>query len=144
MERQMVKGKYATVSLVLRNDCEYVAKTNDKEKLIQNKSTFLTLFNEISILRALNHESAIKLYEVYEDRNNIHLIMEYLKGGELFMKINKNSNFSERDACEIMKELLIAVEYIHSNIIIHRDLKPESIILVYCSDLETIALTNSK
>ena len=131
IDRQLGKGKYATVYLVIRNDCQYAAKSIDKEKLTENKRTFSTLFNEISVLRDLDHESVIKMYEVYESDKFIHLILEYLQGGELFMKIKKNGSFTEGDACEIMKEFLIAIEYIHSKSVIHRDLKPENIILMY-------------
>jgi serine/threonine protein kinase len=99
--------------------------------LLENKRTFSTLFNEITVLRDLDHDSVIKMYEVYESTKYVHLILEYLKGGELFLKIKRNGCFNEGVACDIMKELLIAIEYIHSKSVIHRDLKPENIILMY-------------
>jgi len=42
---------------------------------------------EVSILRKLEHENIIKLWEVYESMNNVHLVLEHLNGGELFDRI---------------------------------------------------------
>jgi serine/threonine protein kinase len=50
----------------------------------------------------MDHQNIVKLYEVYEDEINFYLIMDLLKGGELFDEIVKRSKFSENDAAEIM------------------------------------------
>jgi calcium-dependent protein kinase len=86
------------------------------------------LINEISVLREIEHPNVIKLYEVYESKNNIHLILELLKGGELFNQIKEKGHFSENYAAKIMKNLLTALSAIHKNNIVHRDLKPENLI----------------
>ena len=52
--------------------------------------------------------------------------MEFLEGGELFYPITSIGSFSERSACQVMKQLLSAIFYLHSNNIVHRDLKPEN------------------
>ena len=85
--------------------------------------------NEIHILCLLRHPRVIRLYEVYESLNYVHLVLEYLKGGELFEKIRSKGNYSEADAAKVMKRLLEAVAYCHQKNILHRDLKPENIIL---------------
>lgn len=54
---------------------------------------------------------------------------ELCKGGELFDEIVKRKRFSEKDAAEIMSQILKAVIYCHSNDICHRDLKPENILI---------------
>jgi len=81
------------------------------------------------VLRAVDHENIIKLYEVYESDRYIHLIFEYLEGGELFERIKDKGLYSEKDAMMVMKNFLAALEYIHSRGIVHRDLKPENLIL---------------
>ena len=69
------------------------------------------------------------MYEVYESEKYIHLVMEYLQGGELFERIRNRGNYSEQDAIDVMKRFLKALDYLHENNIVHRDLKPENLIL---------------
>ncbi len=82
-------------------------------------------------MRELSHPNIITLFEIYEEEDNVHLILEYLKGGELFDKIVAKGNYSEWDAAHIMKALLSAISYCHARRIVHRDLKPENIVLLY-------------
>lgn len=77
----------------------------------------------------MDHQSIVKLYEVYEDEVNFYLIMDLLKGGELFDEIVKRSKFSENDAAEIMLQVFSGVNYLHKKGFVHRDLKPENICL---------------
>lgn len=85
--------------------------------------------NEINIMRRLNHKNIIKMYEVYEGEYHIYIVLELLKGGELFDRIVKKGSYSERDAIILITRLLQALEYIHSKGIMHRDIKPENLIL---------------
>jgi serine/threonine protein kinase len=80
-------------------------------------------------MRRLDHESIIKLYEVYESDNYIYLVVELLHGGELFERIVKKGQYGERDACVLMKKLLSSLNYMHAKGIMHRDIKPENLIL---------------
>ena len=45
------------------------------------------LFNEMNILKNLDHPNIIRLFELYQDSKNYYLITEYCSGGELFDKI---------------------------------------------------------
>ncbi|CDW84831.1 protein kinase domain containing protein [Stylonychia lemnae] len=65
---------------------------------------------------------------VYESENNIHLILEYLNGGELFERIKKNGSYNEKDASVIMRCILDALVAMHEKQIVHRDLKPENLL----------------
>ena len=87
------------------------------------------MINEINIMRRLDQKNIIKLYEVHESESYIYLIVEVLKGGELFDRVAENGAFIERDACLLMKRLLKALNYLHSKGIMHRDLKLENLIL---------------
>lgn len=49
-------------------------------------------------------------------------------GGELFDKLIEIKHFSEADAARIMKQILSALAYCHSNKIVHRDIKPENLL----------------
>ena len=77
----------------------------------------------------MNHSNIIKLFLVFEGIKNVYLILEYVKGGELFSYIKRCPKFYEEDVKMIMSSLIDALEYIHRNNIIHRDLKLENILL---------------
>jgi serine/threonine protein kinase len=59
----------------------------------------------------------------------VYIILEHLKGGELFKHIIEKGAFSEADASKIMAQILNALSYLHSKGVIHRDIKPENLIL---------------
>ncbi len=98
---------------------------------------------EIAILRGLRHPRILKLFEVYEGHEYVHLILEYLKGGELFDRIQAKGGFSEADAARIMSRLLEVVAFCHNKGVIHRDLKPENIILTQASNAYHVRDTDS-
>ena len=112
----------------------YACKKFDK-KLIKNKTRLKT---EINLLRATDHPNIIKLYETFEDKQYIYLIMEECSGGELFQKLAFNAKnnllYTEKDAAKLIKQILEAVNYLHHHGICHRDLKPENILLSSMSD----------
>ena len=84
---------------------------------------------EIEILRIVNHENVIKLYEVYESNTHLHLVFEFLGGGELLEHIKQKGIYTESDAAQIIGKILEALDYCHKKKIVHRDLKPENLIL---------------
>merc|ERR1719313_1083630 len=84
---------------------------------------------EIEVMRALDHPNIVKLYETYEDARNVYLVMELCTGGELFDRIIEANYFSERVAAFLIRQVLSAVFYMHTQSIAHRDLKPENFLL---------------
>ncbi|CAK8676893.1 phosphorylase b kinase gamma catalytic chain, skeletal muscle/heart isoform-like [Clavelina lepadiformis] len=86
--------------------------------------------NEINILREVSgHAHIIELVDVFETSTFIFLIFELLKKGELFDYLTEVVKFGEKQTRSMMRSLLEAVLYLHSQNIIHRDLKPENILL---------------
>lgn len=79
-------------------------------------------------MKVLDHPNIVKYYEAYLDDNYIHLVMEFLSGGELFEKIISETKILESEVCKIMKKVFSAVNYLHLNGISHRDLKLENFI----------------
>ena len=53
--------------------------------------------------------------QVYEDDDNVYLVMELMKGGELLDKIHRQKFFSEREARAVIQTILEAVLYLHNN-----------------------------
>jgi len=87
--------------------------------------------SEVAILRSLKSESIISVHDVFQtDAEYVYLVMERVKGGELYNRIVENGTFSEPNARLICKSILRAVKYCHDRGVVHRDLKPENILLV--------------
>ena len=96
------------------------------KKSLRTPEEQATFFNEVSVLRALDHPNILKLYEFYQDDKNYYLITEFCAGGELYDRIINSGFFSEALAASIMKQILSCVMYCHSRGVVHRDLKPEN------------------
>ncbi|CAF1030801.1 unnamed protein product [Adineta steineri] len=85
--------------------------------------------NEIELLRLCQgHANIVKIHEVFTDELHTYIIMELLTGGELFYRIRTQASFSEKEASQLMKKLVSAVNFMHSNDLCHRDLKPENLL----------------
>ncbi|CAL8104353.1 unnamed protein product [Calicophoron daubneyi] len=83
---------------------------------------------EVEILIRLHHHpNIVSLRDVFENGNLVHLVMEYLEGGELLDKICKQKSFSEREASAVMSVLANTLDYLHQHMVVHRDLKPSNI-----------------
>ncbi|XP_056377002.1 myosin light chain kinase family member 4 isoform X2 [Hyla sarda] len=93
--------------------------------------------NEIQVMNQLNHNNLIQLYDAFESRNDIILVMEYVDGGELFDRIiDENCNLSELDTILFIKQICEGIQYMHQMYIIHLDLKPENIMCVSRADYQ--------
>jgi len=62
----------------------------------------------------------MKIYEYYNDLNFLYVVGEIIEGGELYDFICKKGNLEEKDASEIMKQLLSTISHLHGKKIIHR------------------------
>lgn len=80
-------------------------------------------------MRSLNHPNILKLERVYEEDENVYLVLECIEGGDLFNRVVSSEKFNERYCAIIARKLLVALAYMHERNIIHRDLKLENIML---------------
>ncbi|KAG5179824.1 kinase-like domain-containing protein [Tribonema minus] len=101
------------------------------------------LLEEVKILRQLNHPNIIDIYQFYrQERDNYYVIIEYMRGGELFDRIVKKQFYTEKEARDLCKILLDAIKYCHDRDIVHRDLKPENLLLTSNDDDASIKLAD--
>ncbi|CAL8291619.1 unnamed protein product [Boreogadus saida] len=102
------------------------------KKALKGKET--SIENEIAVLRKIKHENIVALEDIYESHNHLYLIMQLVSGGELFDRIVEKGFYTEMDASRLIRQVLDAVNYLHSMGIVHRDLKPEN--LLYFNPLD--------
>ncbi|EME48825.1 hypothetical protein DOTSEDRAFT_162654 [Dothistroma septosporum NZE10] len=87
------------------------------------------LEREIAVMKLLEHPNIVRLFDVWENRNELYLIMEYVEGGELFHFVDERKGLSEEETVYIFRQIVSALLYCHRLLICHRDLKPENILL---------------
>ncbi|KAL3982886.1 Calcium/calmodulin-dependent protein kinase type 1 [Acanthocheilonema viteae] len=87
-----------------------------------------SLENEIKVLRKLRHSNIVQLYDTFDEKQYVYLVMELVTGGELFDRIVAKGSFTERDASILMRQVLEAAAFMHENGVVHRDLKPENLL----------------
>lgn len=109
-------GSYAVVKLgesIDDSNQKVAIKIYEKSKLYTNKHRRKNLCNEIMVLKSLDHKNIIKLVNVYEDRINIYLVLEYVRGMSLykFIKERKTQGLSDKEVRCIFKSTLSALEY---------------------------------
>jgi calcium/calmodulin-dependent protein kinase I len=126
--RQLGTGKFSVVHVVSHKTLkkDYAAKMIDRS-LCDNEE----LAKEVAIMQEIEeHPGVIHLKDVYEEAGSSKfvLILELVRGGELFDKIVEYEFYSEKDAADLVYQILSVVKYLHNKGIVHRDLKPENLL----------------
>ena len=132
------KGAFGEVYLTSKSGTSQQFATKQiSKKFSSNPIAKKYLDNEISILYEINHHpNIVKLYEVKETSKNLYLITEYCNGGDLSSclkcyKEKHNKAFPENIVQYLMRQIISAIQYIHSKGILHRDIKLENILVQF-------------
>ncbi|XP_039249814.1 calcium/calmodulin-dependent protein kinase type 1-like [Styela clava] len=109
-------------------------------KTLKGKSHALT--NEIDVLRKLRHPNIVRLIEIFSNPTQVCLVMQLVTGGELFDRILEKGQYTEKDASDVVCQILDAVSYLHDAGIVHRDLKPENLLYATANEDSKIMLSD--
>jgi calcium/calmodulin-dependent protein kinase I len=94
-------------------------------------SDAVALHDEIGSLKSVsNCEHIVKLYDVYDEPDYTYLVLECMRGGDLIDRIIERRHYTEFDAKEVSRKLILGVAYCHERKIANRNLKPENLLLV--------------
>uniref|UniRef100_A0A3B5AZ84 Serine/threonine-protein kinase DCLK2 n=1 Tax=Stegastes partitus TaxID=144197 RepID=A0A3B5AZ84_9TELE len=121
-------GNFAVVKECVERSTgqEFALKIIDKARCCGKEHL---IENEVAVLRRVRHPSIIQLIEVDETPTQLFLVMELVKGGDLFDAITSSTKYSERDASAMVSNLAGAIKYLHRMNIVHRDIKPENLLV---------------
>lgn len=124
------KGAYADVWPV-RNKVtkeKYAVKVI-KKGTIEKTGLLQSIKREVSIMYQLKDEHVVRLYDHFEDKHKVYLILEFAPNGTLFDVLYKKGKLSPLEASKYLREVISALKCLDMNNIIHRDIKPENILL---------------
>lgn len=117
LAKNMETGKLAAVKIV------------PKTKSSRPNALPYGIEREIIIMKLISHPNVMGLYEVWENKLELFLVLEYVDGGELFDYLVSRGRLSEKEAIHYFRQIIEGTAYCHSFNICHRDLKPENLLL---------------
>ena len=120
-------GKVILVRNILDNR-KYAMKVLSK-KLLKKTNNIAYMKSERDILTKIEHPFVVQLWYAFQTESKLFLVMDFLNGGELFFHLKRRGLISENEARFYLAEMILAIEFLHSNGVIHRDLKPENVLL---------------
>ncbi|KAH9421346.1 NUAK SNF1-like kinase 1 [Dermatophagoides pteronyssinus] len=128
--KKLGQGTYGKVQLAINNESgqEVAIKTIKKNK-VSNQQDLVRIRREIQIMSSINHPNIIHIFEVFENKDKIVLVMQYASGGELYDYVSYHKALSDMEARRVFRQIATAIYYCHKNKICHRDLKLENILL---------------
>ncbi|MBA3283198.1 MAG: serine/threonine protein kinase, partial [Acidimicrobiia bacterium] len=83
---------------------------------------------EAEVLRKLDHPAIVALLDVFDDGDDIVLVMDYLPGGNLAQRVNADGPLPSAQIGEIGDRLLDGLASAHRQGIVHRDIKPANVL----------------
>uniref|UniRef100_V9KN15 Calcium/calmodulin-dependent protein kinase kinase 1-like protein n=1 Tax=Callorhinchus milii TaxID=7868 RepID=V9KN15_CALMI len=154
LKTEIGKGSYGVVKLAYNenDDTYYAMKVLSKKKILKQygfprrppprgpkaaseeqqkpPSPLERVYQEIAILKKLDHPNIVKLVEVLDDssEDNLHLVFELMSKGPV-MEVPTDSPFTEEQARRHFRDIVMGIEYLHYQKIIHRDIKPSNLLL---------------
>ncbi|KAG0022218.1 hypothetical protein BGZ81_008631, partial [Podila clonocystis] len=121
------EGGFGSVWRAVRRETgEEVALKVIKKRQHHNKNI---ASDEIAVMQKLKHPNILQLEDWYESHRKFYLVLQLAKGGNLTELLLNEEFIQESQAANIIRQVLSAVDFLHSNNIVHRDLKPENILL---------------
>jgi calcium/calmodulin-dependent protein kinase I len=123
---QLGEGGYSRVKLATHRETgqQYAIKIIPLPKPGQSVNKYLSnrgaIMKEIDALLDLDHPNVVGLKEYFVQNNRVYLVMELLQGGELLDSVLEQGHYSEADARTVFRQVVLAIQYIHSQGIVHR------------------------
>ncbi|GIJ90207.1 hypothetical protein Asppvi_009160 [Aspergillus pseudoviridinutans] len=137
LAKHAVTGQTAAIKIVSKRSAA-IAQSESIAAMDRNASLFSGtgtrqmpsgIEREVVIMKLIEHPNVISLYDVWENRGELYLVLEYVQGGELFHYVQNHGPLPEEEAVRLFRQIIAGLGYCHRFNICHRDLKPENILL---------------
>jgi len=101
------------------------------KRLLKRKPTYIEnmILEKQILMKVCSHPFIVTMHCSFQTQEKLFIIMEFARGGELFLRLGKHGFFTESTTCFYTSEIVLALEHLHGKGILHRDLKPENILL---------------
>lgn len=138
LAKHALSGQTAAIKIVSKKSAAMVQSAsmarmdNDTSlsgNMMGNRTMPFGIEREIVIMKLINHPNITSLYDIWENRGELYLVLEYVEGGELFDYVMRNGALPEAEAIRLFRQLIAGLAYCHRFNICHRDLKPENLLL---------------
>ncbi|QGA12665.1 hypothetical protein EYB26_000309 [Talaromyces marneffei] len=137
LAKHAVTGQAAAIKIVSKKSAamvqsESIAAMDRNASLLGDQATRPMPFGierEVVIMKLIEHPNVIDLYDIWENRGDLYLVLEYVEGGELFDYVSTHGPLPEEEAVRFFRQIISGLAYCHRFNICHRDLKPENILL---------------
>jgi serine/threonine protein kinase len=115
-------GSFAVVKKVTHKKTkkDFAVKIIKKKNL--NAEELATINDEVDILQKIDHPNIVKLFEIFDTSKFLYMVLELLTGGELFERIVQKGSFTEKEASIVIRDIGLAIKYMHEQGVVHRDL----------------------
>ena len=120
----LAKHKITNENVAIKVIKKREKKTNNENIKNENK-----LLEEIEVLKNMDHQNIVRIFEFYEGEKYLYMVTEFIEGNDLFKLIKKEGKQTEMTTAIIMFQLFSAINYCNQRKIMHRDLKPENIMI---------------
>ena len=132
--KRIGRGSYGAVFKVMNKNTQVIRAMKVIPKNFQKDND--EILREINILKHLDHPNVMKIFEFLEDEKNYYLIQEFCDGGDLDTILDGGKIYCEFLVKFIMYQVLLAINYLHSNNIVHQDIKKKNITIILLEENE--------
>ncbi|XP_013785970.2 death-associated protein kinase 2-like [Limulus polyphemus] len=127
-------GQFAVVKRCVKKATgrEFAAKFIRKRRTASSRRgvALEDIHREVYILRSAHHDNIVQLHDVFDIGSEIVLVLELIKGGELFEFVSQKEFLSEKETSGFIRQILLGLNHLHDMCVAHLDLKPENVLLV--------------
>lgn len=143
MKEPLGKGKFGLVRAAIHKKTGKAVAVKLMSKKEMTVSDVELQRREIEILKMCQHPHIIRLLDIFENQDNIYIVMENLSGGDLFTYLEKRKFIiPEQRAKSLAHQIATALYYLHSYGVAHRDLKPENILMADNSETTDLKIVD--